>query len=219
MEELRKWRRDLHQIPEIGRYQAIIEGTSSYYVGDTTKKEVYLTFDAGYDNGEMPKILDTLNTKKVRATFFITGDFVNRFPELCLRLAFGNHSYGHRLIPGISAGDLHNEIDKLADKYYRLTGRAMSPYFRPPAGEFDRASLLKVQAMGLKTVFWSIAFRDWLTNEQKGSQHSYDSVIDNLHNGAIILLHTVSQSNSDALGKIIDEIRNQGYVFKTVEEL
>lgn len=213
-----------HETPDIGKYQTLIEGTSSYYVGNTNNKEIYLTFDAGYDNGEMEKILDILKEKKVRATFFLTGDFVNRFQDLTIRLVkdghvVGSHSYYHRPLPKLSMNDLKKDLDLLVERFYEVTNTFMSSYFRPPAGAFDRQSLLNVQALGYKTIFWSIAFQDWNTNHQRGIQHSYDSVIDNLHNGAIILLHTVSSSNRQALGMIIDEILRQGYQFKTVQEL
>lgn len=213
-----------HQTPEIGKYQAIIEGTSSYYVGNTNNKEVYLTFDAGYDNGELEQILKTLRIKKVRSTFFLTGDFVNRFQELTKQIVsdghvVGSHSYYHNNITNHSLESLKKDLDLLMNRFYEVTGTYMSSYFRPPAGVFDRQSLLNVQTLGYKTIFWSIAFQDWHTNNQKGVEYSYSSVINNLHNGAIILLHTVSSSNREALGMIIDEIAYQGFQFKTVQEL
>lgn len=213
-----------HTTPEIGKYKLMIEDTSSYYVGDTTKKEVYLTFDAGYDNGELSKILTTLKDKQVVGSFFLTGDFVKRFPELTHQITNDghvvcNHSYSHRKIQTLSYDELKNDIEKLNDEYYKLTGKQMTKYFRPPAGEFNKEALLNVQKLGYKTIFWSIAYCDWDTNKQSSTTKAVESVINNLHPGAIILLHTVSKTNSNSLGTIIDEIRNQGYTFKTVEDL
>jgi peptidoglycan-N-acetylmuramic acid deacetylase len=211
-----------HLPPDIGILAREIEGTSSYYLGNTAKKEVYLTFDSGYDNGYLSQVLDILREKKVKATFFILGDMVNRFPEVTKRLAseghiVASHTYTHRHINTLSEEELQKDMDRLAEKYYLLTGKPIDPYFRPPAGEFDRKSLMTIQKLGYKTIFWSIAFSDW--NTQRGSDYSYNMVINNLHQGAIILLHTVSQDNCHALARIIDSIREQGYEFKTVDQL
>ena len=133
---------DDHLVPEIGKYKSILENTNSYYVGDTNKKEVYLTFDAGYDNGELPKILDILNEKNIKASFFLTGDFVKRFPELTIRMTLEghticNHTYNHKNITKLSKEELQVEITKLEESYFNLTGKQMAKYFRPPEGEFD----------------------------------------------------------------------------------
>ena len=212
-----------HQTPEIGKYEQMLEGTSSYYVGDTSQKEVYLTFDAGYDNGELSKILTTLKEKNVKASFFITGDFVKRFPELTRQITCDghvvcNHSYSHRKIQNLSYEELKNDIEKLNDEYYKLTNQNMANYFRPPEGEFSKEALLNLRKLGYKTVFWSIAYCDWNT-KTKIHVDPVKEVMDNLHPGAIILLHTVSKSNSNSLGTLIDEIVEGGYTFKTVLDL
>lgn len=217
-------RNNQHVTPSIGKYAQMIEGTSSYYVGDSTKKIVYLTFDAGYDNGELIKILDTLNQKKVKASFFLTGDFVKRFPELTIKITLDghvpcNHSYSHRKIQTLSKDELAKDLDKLSQTYYNLTGQVMPKYFRPPEGEFSREALLNVQSLGYKTIFWSYAYRDWDVNQQLGVEMVTSNVIENLHPGAIILMHSVSSTNSKALSVIIDEIRNAGYEFQTVLSL
>lgn len=213
-----------HLTPQIGKYKQMIEGTSSYYVGDESKKNVYLTFDAGYDNGEMDKILTCLKEKNVKASFFITGDFVKRFSELTKKMTLDghvmcNHSYSHRKIQTLTKNELKEDLEKLDNAYFELTRCNLTKYFRPPEGEFTRQALLNVQSLGYKTVFWSIAYCDWNINNQPSISKAVKSVVDNLHNGAIILLHSVSSTNSEALGLIIDEIRNQGYTIKTVLDL
>lgn len=213
-----------HTTPEIGKYSKMIEGTSSYFVGDTTKKEVILTFDAGYDNGELTKILDTLKEKDVKASFFVTGDFVKRFPELTIRMTneghvVCNHSYSHRKIQTMTKEQLKADLSKLEEEYYELTNQSMIKYFRPPEGQFDRQSLINLQDLGYKTVFWSVAYRDWDLNSQTGCEVATKNVVDNLHPGAIILLHSVSKANSESLGNIIDEIRKNDYGFTTVKSL
>jgi len=205
-----------HRQPEIGRYAEEIEGTSSFYVGPADEKVVFLTFDAGYDNGVLPKILDVLDEKNVKSTFFVTGDFIERESDLLMEIVWrghlvGNHTWSHKDITKLSDQELETELRKVEETYQRLTLRPMPKLFRPPAGQFNRESLLKVQDLGYKTFFWSLAYRDWLTDEQKGEEFAYKNVMDNLHNGAIILLHTVSEDNCKALGRIIDGIRAEGY--------
>lgn len=213
-----------HLPPDIGILAKEINNTSTYYLGDSSKKEVYLTFDAGFDNGFLPQILDTLRDKKVRATFFILGDMVKRFSSVTKRMAdeghlVGSHTYSHRRISTMSANDLKKDLYRLEEEYFELTKKPLDPFFRPPAGEFSRDSLLKVQSLGYKTIFWSLAYQDWNTDAQRGPDYSYNSVMQSLHPGAVILLHTVSKDNAEALAKIIDSISEQGYVFKTVDQL
>ncbi len=211
-----------HRTPDAGPYLKEIEGTSSYYVGPTDEKVVFLTFDAGYDNGVLPKILNVLDEKGVKSTFFVTGDFVKRESDLLLQIAFqghlvGNHTWGHKDITKLNDQELESEIKKVEEAYYKLTMRPMVKLFRPPSGQFNRESLLKVQNLGYKTFFWSLAYKDWETRNQKGEDFAYRSVMDNLHNGAIILLHTVSEDNCKALPSIIDGIREQGYTIKNLD--
>ncbi len=213
----------IHQVPEIGKYQQIIDGTNSFYVGPN-EKNVYLTFDAGYDNGVLSKILDTLKEKKISASFFITGDFVKRFPTLVKRIVDEghiacNHSYSHKKITSMSCAQLADDLTKLEDAFYELTGTKMVKYFRPPEGEFDRSSLENLKSLGYKTIFWSIAYKDWDTKKQNGADYCVRTIMDNLHNGAIILMHSVSRSNQEALPIVIDKITLEGYTFKTVNEL
>lgn len=213
-----------HMTPDIGKYKAILEKTNSYYVGDTNQSEIYLTFDAGYDNGELPKILDILSEKNILASFFLTGDFIKRFPELTIRMAHEghticNHTYSHADITKISKEELQVELTKLEEAFYNLTGMHMTKYFRPPEGSFDEKSLSYVNELGYKTVFWSSAYCDWDTNGQKSVEYTKEVYLNNLHKGAILLMHSVSSSNREALPSIIDEVKSLGYTFKTVTSL
>ena len=188
-----------HVKPDIGKYQEILDNTDSYYVG-SDEKIIYLTFDAGYDNGVLSSILKTLSDKNIKATFFVTGDFLNREQDLVFEILnnnhlIGNHTYGHKNITKLSNDNIINEIKKLEDKYKEITGKEMPKLFRPPEGEFDKRSLEVVKSMGYKTFFWSVAYDDWNTNNQKGASYGYNKVMSNIHNGAIILLHTVSKDN------------------------
>lgn len=213
-----------HIQPYIGKYQEEINDTNSYYVGDKEKKEVYLTFDAGYDNGNLEKILNVLKEKDVQGTFFITGDFLNRFSDLVIKInddghIIGNHTWSHKNITKLSSEEIENELLKVEKKFEEITGDKIDKYFRPPAGVFNKSSLNTIKDNGYNTIFWSIAYKDWETNKKGDVNYSVDSVIDNLHNGAIILLHTVSRENAEALPIIIDRIREEGYSIKSLNNL
>lgn len=210
--------------PDIGKYASEIDGTSSYYMGDPDEKIVYLTFDAGYDNGVLGRILDVLNEKNVKSTVFVTGDFIVREHALTIRMAneghtVGNHTWKHKNITKISFEELSDEIKKVEDAYFKLTNQPMVKYFRPPAGEFNKESLKNVEKLGYSTFFWSLAYKDWETNNQRGADYAINQVMNNLHNGAIILMHTVSTDNLNALPIIIDGIRDAGYEIKNLDYL
>lgn len=193
-------------------------------MGSPDEKIVYITFDAGYDNGMLQGILEVLKEKDVKSTFFVTGGFIKKESALTKQISedghlVGNHTWSHPDITGLSIEELSAELKKVEDAYLDITNSYMPKLFRPPSGTFSRESLLKVQKLGYQTIFWSIAYRDWLTDRQQGSDYALNHIRDNLHNGAIILLHTVSKSNLEALPKIIDEIRDQGYEIKNLDYL
>jgi len=195
-----------------------------YFIRLTDEKVVYLTFDEGYENGFTPTILDILKENNVKAAFFITGDYIRRSPELVQRMAdeghiVGNHSMKHPEFPTLSDTELYTEITELAEKYEALTGKKMDPFFRPPAGKYSEQVLYLTRKLGYRTIFWSLAYADWDTKNQPGKEVAYQHVIDNYHNGAIILLHAVSESNTQALDSIIKELIAQGYRFGSLYEL
>lgn len=208
--------------PDIGIYKDIIESTGGLYVGDKNSKNIYLTFDCGYENGYTVKILDVLKEKNVTATFFITGHYVDSASDLVLRMkneghVLANHSNLHKNITKISDDEIRKEILDLEKKYYKLTGTNLTKFFRPPAGEFDKRSLEVVNNLGYKSLFWSVSYKDW--NHQNDVDYAVKEVCNNIHNGAIILLHAVSSANADALGIIIDNLQNKGYIITSTEDL
>ena len=208
--------------PDIGIYKQIIESNGGLYVGDKDSKNIYLTFDCGYENGYTAKILDVLKEKNLVATFFLTGHYIDSASELVLRMkseghVLANHSDKHKDITKITNSEIEKEIKDLETKYYNLTGSEITKFFRPPAGTFDSRSLAVVNGMGYKTLFWSLAYQDW--NHSADSLVAVREVNNNIHNGAIILLHAVSEANSAALGTIIDELRSKGYVFSSTTNL
>lgn len=208
--------------PDIGFYKEIIESTGGIYVGDKNYKNIYLTFDCGYENGYTAKILDVLKEKGVTATFFLTGHYVDSASDLVLRMkneghTLANHSNLHKNITAISNEEIKKEILDLEQKYYNLTGSYLTKFFRPPAGNFDKKSLEVVQSLGYTSLFWSVSYKDW--NHQNDIDFAVKEVCNNIHNGAIILLHAVSSANADALGMIIDNLQGKGYNITSTERL
>lgn len=215
-------RNDNHETPDIGKYQEIIKDTDSFYIGDPNQKVVYLTFDAGYDNGNIPKILDILQEKQVYATFFLTGDFLVREEGLTKMIdsyghIIGNHSWSHKHLSTLSKDGIKEEVVKFEDKYKELFGKDTYKFFRPPAGDFNRESLMYLKELGYKTFFWSIAYKDWVNGEK--TENPKEHIMKNIHNGAIILLHSVSDANVEHLGEIIDSIRAEGYEIKNLDAI
>lgn len=200
----------------------MVEG-KAIYLGDPHDKIVYLTFDEGYENGFTSTILDILKENQVSATFFVTGNYVDKNPELVTRMAneghvIGNHTNSHPSLSSLSDTEIKKEVVSTGDKVFKLTGVKMH-FIRPPMGEFNPRVLDILNSLGYKAVFWSMAFRDWLVDDQPGKEKALRGVMDNLHPGAIILLHAVSSSNTQALDQIIDNVRAEGYRFCTLSEL
>nr|WP_246079010.1 delta-lactam-biosynthetic de-N-acetylase [Paenibacillus piri] len=213
----------LPSIAEEG-FMAIMQKHEAVFLGDTTQKELYLTFDNGYENGYTAQILDVLKEKGVPAIFFVTGPYVKDQPELTKRMVseghlIGNHSWSHPDMSQISTGRMKEELEKVKQAVANLTGQQTMPYLRPPRGIFSDQVLAFSREQGYTSVFWSIAYRDWETNKQKGREFAYKSVMDQLHPGAVILLHSVSSDNAQALAQIIDDARGQGYEFKSLDRM
>jgi len=214
------------QLPSINEegFKGVVDRHGAVFLGDTTKKELYLTFDNGYENGYTTSILDTLLARKVPAIFFVTGHYVKDQPELLKRMAaeghlIGNHSWSHPDMTTLSNEKVKEELTKVKDAVAQITGQQEMRYLRPPRGIFSDRTLAVSKELGYTNVFWSIAYRDWDTKVQRGWKYAYDNVMAQLHPGAVLLLHSVSKDNADALGAIIDEARKQGYAFKSLDQL
>lgn len=214
------------RLPSINEegFKDIVTKYGALFLGDTNKKELFLTFDNGYENGYTPKILDVLKEKNVPAVFFVTGHYVKDQPELLKRMVteghiVGNHSWSHPDMTQLSDGQIQTELDKVREQVVLLTGQKEMKYLRPPRGIFNEKVLAASKQLGYTNVFWSVAYKDWDVNAQNGSQYAYNQVIKQLHPGAIILLHSVSKDNTEALGRIIDEARRQGYEFTNLDQL
>ncbi|OEH91341.1 delta-lactam-biosynthetic de-N-acetylase [Bacillus solimangrovi] len=205
------------------KFDKMLESYSSFYIGDTSKKEIYLTFDNGYENGYSEQVLDILKEKKVPATFFITGHYVKDQPELVKRMVneghiVGNHSWHHPDLTTVSDQKLKEELQSVEKAVAELTSQKSMTYLRAPRGVFSERTLALSEQLGYVNVFWSLAFVDWKTDQQKGWKYAYDNIMRQIHPGAVMLLHSVSKDNADALGKAIDDLRAKGYEFKSLND-
>lgn len=210
--------------PKAGQSVDFLRGYDAYYLGDTEKKVIYLTFDEGYENGYTSKILDVLKDHHVPAAFFVTRSFVERSSENVLRMVeeghtVGNHAVRHLDMARLSKKEFERELLECAQAFQEVTGREMDPFFRPPSGAYSIKALKQAQRMGYKTIFWSLAYKDWEDDSQMTAQEAYDSILPYCHNGCIALLHAVSPANAEALDSVIKELKAEGYEFKSLYDL
>lgn len=204
-----------------------IKEFSGYYVGNTDKKNIYLTFDEGYENGYTTKILDTLKNNNVKAAFFVTDSYIKSNKELIKRMVdeghiVGNHTVKHKSMPQMAINGFDNykkELTQVEDSFKELTGKEMPKFFRPPMGKYSEKSLYYAEKLGYKSIFWSFAYGDYDEKKQPGEEFAKKHIMDNTHNGAIYLLHAMSKTNSDILDSIIKEWKNKGYEFESLSKL
>ncbi len=218
-----------HRQPPIPPELSFVTDYDAYYIdrthGDGCKDKVlYFTFDAGYENGNVEKTLDILHQYNVPAAFFVLSHLVTDNAALLIRMKneghlVCNHTANHPNLAHASPEKIHAEIAALEDTYKLQTGETLSPYFRPPEGSFSREMLSCVKDLGYKTVFWSFAYADWDNQKQPDPAKALRTVMDNMHNGAVILLHPTSSTNVQILPQVIEGLRAEGYRFGTLDEL
>ncbi len=193
------------------------------YEDERPGKNIYLTFDCGYENGYTSVILDVLKANNVKAAFFITGGYLKQAPDVVQRMIadghiIGNHSDHHLSMPQLNVRDAKNEILGLERDFFDLFEKKMV-YFRPPSGEFSRRALAVTASLGYRTIFWSLAYDDWDTNNQRGKEYAYQKIVKGVRDGVIILMHAVSKDNAEAMDSIIKDVRKMGYEFKTLDDI
>lgn len=219
-----------HKQPLAASDISYVEDYGGYYIDhrhgdDAEEKVVYLTFDAGYENGNVARILDTMKEEDVKGAFFILGNLITKNSDLVRRMAdeghtVCNHTNTHKdMTKFTSAEELGAELEALEALYREHIGGEMSKYYRPPEGKFDRRTMEYVHSLGYKTIFWSFAYADWDNNSQMSRDAANRKIMDNIHNGAVILLHPTSATNAEILGDVIRELKGQGYRFGTLDEL
>lgn len=218
-----------HKQPIADGSMRFIEEYSGYYIdknhSDTCdEKVIYLTFDAGYENGNVARILDVLKHENVCGAFFVLGNLIDKNPGLIQRMfdeghTVCNHTYSHKSMVGMTKDEFCNELNKLEMFCLEKTGFNMSKFYRPSEGKFDVNSLKYADELGYKTIFWSFAYADWDNNKQMKLESAKKKILDNIHNGEIMLLHPTSKTNADILQDVIIELKKQGYRFGTLDEL
>lgn len=217
-------RNENHQTPEVSDYIDLSKYDAYYVNPKCKKKKIFLTFDCGYENGFTPKILDVLKKQKIVAAFFVTKPFIREGRELVRRMKkeghiVGNHTVHHKSMPTLSDRDNKQEIIDCAEYCKEATGYEMDHFIRPPMGEYNEKTLKLTKSMGHKTIFWSMAYVDFDVNKQPGKQYVVEHFKKYTHNGAIPLMHNVSQSNAEALDEVITNLKKEGYQFESLKKL
>ena len=216
------------KIPDIDPSMSFIEDHNGVYIDKSANddnKTIYLTFDAGYENGNVERILDILKAKEVKGSFFILENLAERNGELVRRMAeeghlICNHTATHRdMTTSSSIEEFQNELDRLNESVKTKCNVEVSKFYRPPEGRFSIQNLEWAESLGYKTVFWSFAYADWDNNKQPSPSSSLKKLLDGAHPGEILLLHPTSATNAAILADFIDALSARGYVFKTIDEL
>jgi peptidoglycan-N-acetylmuramic acid deacetylase len=210
----------LHAVTEHGGYYIDFKNSSPTAVD----KVVYLTFDAGYTNENLEKIIDILKEENVSGAFFILGNLAKNNPETVKRMADGgnlvcNHSYSHKDMSDMSKEQIALELGRLEKECQNSEGIEVAKYFRPPEGKFSLRMLDAVSDLGYKTIFWSFAYADWDNDRQPSESVAKSKILDNIHNGAVILLHPTSAANAAVLKDVIRTLKADGYRFGSLDEL
>jgi peptidoglycan-N-acetylmuramic acid deacetylase len=211
--------------PEGNASAEYLKQYDAYYVGSSDKKVIFLTFDAGFENGFTPKILDVLKKHNVKASFFLVGNYLEKNPELVKRMVdeghiVGNHTYHHPDMSKISnKEDFLKELKSLEELYKQITGKDMPKYYRPPQGKYSESNLKLAKELGYKTYFWSLAYVDWYTDKQPSREEAFNKLIPRIHPGAVVLLHSTSKTNAEILDELLTKWKSEGYSFENIDQL
>ena len=195
------------------------------YMDPTDEKVIYLTFDAGYENGNTPRILDALKKHQAPATFFVVGNFISDNPDLIRRMVseghtVGNHTMTHPDMSGISSkDDFQKQLDGVEKLYESVTGEQMTKFYRPPQGIYSTSNLAMAKELGYSTFFWSLAYVDWYQDKQPSKEEAFEKLLGRIHPGAIVLLHNTSSTNGEILDELLGKWDEMGYTFSTLKKL
>ena len=203
---------------QLAKYDAV-------YLGDTAEKVIYLTFDAGYENGCTAAILDTLKAHNAPAAFFLVGNYIEKNADLTRRMVeeghiVGNHTMHHHDMSKLSDKEAFSkELTDLENLFREVTGKELPKYYRPPQGVYSEENLKMARELGYRTVFWSLAYVDWMTGDQPTKDQAFSKLIPRTHNGAVVLLHSTSSTNKEILDELLTRWEGMGYRFASIEEL
>lgn len=202
-----------------------LKAYNASYAEMTGEKVIYLTFDAGYENGNTPAILDALKKHQVPAAFFVVGNYLETSPDLVKRmLAEGhivaNHTYHHPDMSKISSKEsFSKELTDLETLYTEITGQTMPKYYRPPQGKYSESNLQMAKDLGYHTFFWSLAYVDWYQDKQPSREEAFKKLLGRIHPGAVVLLHSTSSTNAAILDELLTKWEDMGYTFKSIDAL
>ena len=212
--------------PPIGNADAAhLRQYDAAYIGNTGEKVLYLTFDAGFENGLTAGILDTLKKHQVSAAFFLVGNYIEKNADLVRRMAaeghtVGNHTMHHYDMSKLSdKASFSKELTDLEDLYRQTLGQEMPKFYRPPQGIYSEENLRMAKELGYKTVFWSLAYVDWNQDAQPTAEQAFSKLLPRTHDGAVVLLHSTSRTNAEILDQLLTKWKDMGYRFGTIEEL
>ena len=202
-----------------------LNSLGGYYLGDESKKKIYLTFDAGYENGNTEAILDALKKHNVKAAFFLVGNYLETCPDLVKRMVeeghlVCNHTYHHKDMSTLESQDeFLKELQDLESLYKEIIGTDMPKFYRPPQGKFCEEHLNWAKEKGYKTIFWSLAYVDWDEKKQPSKESAIEKLTQRVHPGAIVLLHSTSSTNGLIMDEILTKWEEMGYSFGELTEL
>ena len=202
-----------------------LEQYDATYLGDTDEKVIYLTFDAGYENGCTAKILDVLQKHNAPAAFFLVGNYIERNGDLVRRMVneghiVGNHTMHHFDMSKLSDKEAFaKELQDLATLFKETTGKELPKYYRPPQGIYSQENLQMAKDLGYKTVFWSLAYVDWRNDAQPTKDEAFAKLLPRTHNGAVVLLHSTSATNAEILDELLTQWEKDGYRFASIDTL
>ncbi len=218
-----------HKQPPIDPTLAFCEELDAFYVdrrhGDEDEdRVVYLTFDAGFENGNVEQILNILQKEQVPGGFFILERMITHHEELVRRMkeeghTVCNHTMHHKNMSRLDEEAFLKELRDLETLYRERIGGEMAPFYRPPEGRFSKRNLEVASQNGYKTIFWSFAYADWDNNKQMSPERAKEMILSNVHNGAVLLLHPTSNTNAAVLEDVIVTLKAEGYRFGKLEEL
>lgn len=198
---------------------------NAYYASDTDEKILYLTFDAGYENGNTPAILEALKKHQAPAVFFAVGNFIKDNPDLIKRMIteghiVGNHTMTHPDMSQISSMEsFQKELEGVEELYTSVTGEPMTKFYRPPRGVYSTENLSMAKELGYSTFFWSLAYVDWIQEQPPSKEEAFQKLIPRIHPGAIVLLHNTSSTNAAILDELLTKWEEMGYQFHSIKEL
>ena len=198
---------------------------NAYYADITQDKVLYLTFDAGFENGNTPAILDALKKHSAPATFFVVGTYITSNQDLIKRMVqeghtVGNHTYHHPDMSQIASKEaFEKELKDVEDAYQEVTGEPMVKFYRPPQGKYSESNLQMAKDLGYQTFFWSLAYVDWYQDQQPSKEEAFEKLLGRIHPGAVVLLHSTSSTNAQILDELLTKWEEMGYTFRSLDQI